>query len=310
MANKSNPATQIISTPQGGGALHGIGETFSPHLHTGTGNFTVPIALPSGRNGFQPQRESRLLHWQRQRPVRVGLDPEYPRRKPEDFQGDPAVRGRPRCLLAFWRRRFGACREGGGSDTLSPANGNLFVRIEHRWRCVSWSRSSRVMVWVCSTRRSTFGAAGVLGQSLWGQAAAARSSTRLTAIWCCRCRTGDSPVGDGPVRAAHPQLAGAPTDGDGDGWRWGYEQTVRYQGLGAPAQPRAGATAIRADGDGHETVYTWDAARAAFLGTDGSGAHDELRYDTRVRRVGVDRWVRPGDRAVLGLHRPSSMTGG
>src|SRR5262250_1380296 len=55
MANKSNPATQTISIPQGGGALHGIGETFAPDLHTGTGNFTVPIALPPGRNGLQPQ---------------------------------------------------------------------------------------------------------------------------------------------------------------------------------------------------------------------------------------------------------------
>lgn len=45
----------IISLPQGGGALQGIGETFSPDLFTGTGNFTVPIALPPGRNGFQPQ---------------------------------------------------------------------------------------------------------------------------------------------------------------------------------------------------------------------------------------------------------------
>jgi hypothetical protein len=55
MANKSNPAAQTISTPQGGGVLQGTGETFSPDLHTGTGNFSVPIALPSGRNGFQPQ---------------------------------------------------------------------------------------------------------------------------------------------------------------------------------------------------------------------------------------------------------------
>ena len=45
----------IISLPHGGGALHGIGEKFSPDLFTGTGNFTVPIALPGGRNGFQPQ---------------------------------------------------------------------------------------------------------------------------------------------------------------------------------------------------------------------------------------------------------------
>src|SRR6516165_2811991 len=53
--NKSGTSSQIISLPSGGGALHGIGEKFSPDLHTGTGNFTVPIALPPGRNGFQPQ---------------------------------------------------------------------------------------------------------------------------------------------------------------------------------------------------------------------------------------------------------------
>lgn len=55
MGNKSGTLDQIISLPKGGGALHGIGEKFSPDLHTGTGNFTVPIALPPGRNGFQPQ---------------------------------------------------------------------------------------------------------------------------------------------------------------------------------------------------------------------------------------------------------------
>jgi Salmonella virulence plasmid 65kDa B protein len=55
MANKNNNSNQTITLPQGGGALHGIGETFSPDLHTGTGNVTVSIALPPGRNGFQPQ---------------------------------------------------------------------------------------------------------------------------------------------------------------------------------------------------------------------------------------------------------------
>ena len=55
MSNKSGVSSQVISLPTGGGALHGIGEKFSPDLHTGTGNFTVPIALPPGRNGFQPQ---------------------------------------------------------------------------------------------------------------------------------------------------------------------------------------------------------------------------------------------------------------
>ncbi len=53
MANSAS--SDVITLPKGGGALHGIGEKFSPDLHTGTGNFTVPVALPPGRNGFQPQ---------------------------------------------------------------------------------------------------------------------------------------------------------------------------------------------------------------------------------------------------------------
>ena len=52
MSNKSG--TSVISTPSGGGAVSGLGETFSPDLFTGTGNFTVPIAIPPGRSGFQP----------------------------------------------------------------------------------------------------------------------------------------------------------------------------------------------------------------------------------------------------------------
>lgn len=45
----------VINVPSGGGAVGGIGETFSPDLFTGTGNFSVPVGVPSGVNGFQPQ---------------------------------------------------------------------------------------------------------------------------------------------------------------------------------------------------------------------------------------------------------------
>jgi RHS repeat-associated protein len=48
------PSSDLISLPQGGGAISGIGETFQPDLHTGTGNLTIPIQLPPGRNGMQP----------------------------------------------------------------------------------------------------------------------------------------------------------------------------------------------------------------------------------------------------------------
>ncbi len=60
MSSNSSTSGQLIALPQGGGALHGIGETFAPDLYTGTGNFTIPIALPPGRNGFQP--DLKLVH--------------------------------------------------------------------------------------------------------------------------------------------------------------------------------------------------------------------------------------------------------
>ncbi len=55
MSNTSGTSEQIISLPKSGGAMGSIGEKFSPDLLTGTGNFTVPIALPPGRHGFQPE---------------------------------------------------------------------------------------------------------------------------------------------------------------------------------------------------------------------------------------------------------------
>jgi RHS repeat-associated protein len=47
-------AADLISLPQGGGAMRGLGETFSPDLHTGTGNLRVPLTVPAGRAGVQP----------------------------------------------------------------------------------------------------------------------------------------------------------------------------------------------------------------------------------------------------------------
>lgn len=55
MANKSGVAEQILSLPKGGGSIKGLGEKFQPDLHTGTGNFSIPITVPPGRNDFQPE---------------------------------------------------------------------------------------------------------------------------------------------------------------------------------------------------------------------------------------------------------------
>lgn len=55
MSSEARAVGDLISIPKGGGAIKGMGEKFTPDLHTGTGNFSVPISLPAGRNGFQPQ---------------------------------------------------------------------------------------------------------------------------------------------------------------------------------------------------------------------------------------------------------------
>ena len=54
MGTSGSAPSNVISTPKGGGALKGIGESFAADLNTGTGNFSVPLALPPGRNGLQP----------------------------------------------------------------------------------------------------------------------------------------------------------------------------------------------------------------------------------------------------------------
>ena len=54
MSDKSGVSSQVLSLPKGGGALRGLGEKFAPDLHTGTGNFRIPLPVPTGRNGVQP----------------------------------------------------------------------------------------------------------------------------------------------------------------------------------------------------------------------------------------------------------------
>ncbi|MBN2344085.1 MAG: VCBS repeat-containing protein, partial [Deltaproteobacteria bacterium] len=51
---KSGVSPQALSLPDGNGSIQGMGESFTPNLNTGSGSFSVPIALPPGRRGVQP----------------------------------------------------------------------------------------------------------------------------------------------------------------------------------------------------------------------------------------------------------------
>jgi RHS repeat-associated protein len=53
-AAQQGPGLPTITLPTGGGAIRGIGEKFAANPVTGTGSFTVPLAVSPGRSGFTP----------------------------------------------------------------------------------------------------------------------------------------------------------------------------------------------------------------------------------------------------------------
>lgn len=55
MSEKAANAQTALSLPKGGGAIKGIGETFQANLFSGTGNYSIPLALSPGRAGFGPK---------------------------------------------------------------------------------------------------------------------------------------------------------------------------------------------------------------------------------------------------------------
>jgi RHS repeat-associated protein len=55
MAKTGGVDDQVLSLPGGGGGVQGLGATFDTDLNTGTGSYSVPIDVPKGPNGVQPQ---------------------------------------------------------------------------------------------------------------------------------------------------------------------------------------------------------------------------------------------------------------
>jgi hypothetical protein len=54
MGSASSAPDRVLALPKGGGAQQAIGETFTPDLFTGTGNASIALLLPPGRNGLAP----------------------------------------------------------------------------------------------------------------------------------------------------------------------------------------------------------------------------------------------------------------
>lgn len=61
MSKTTGTAEQILSLPKGGGAVSGLGETFQPDFHTGTGSYSIPLDIPNGPGDIAPKL---ALHYQ------------------------------------------------------------------------------------------------------------------------------------------------------------------------------------------------------------------------------------------------------
>lgn len=130
MSNKS--AAQTISLPKGGGALHGIGEKFAPDLHTGTGNFTVPIALPPGRNGFQPQLNLVYSTGHGNGPFGLGWNLSIPGISRKTSKGIPRYDDATDTFILSGAEDLVPVPGGQGRATrYRPRTEGLFARIEH-----------------------------------------------------------------------------------------------------------------------------------------------------------------------------------
>src|SRR5262245_28243832 len=104
MSDKAGGASQVLSLPKGGGALRGIGEKFSPDLHTGTGNFTVPIALPPGSQRFSTAAGPRLQHRKWQLSLRTRLDPGHSGGQPKTSKGVPRYQDETDVFILVFRK--------------------------------------------------------------------------------------------------------------------------------------------------------------------------------------------------------------
>jgi RHS repeat-associated protein len=119
-----------ISLPTGGGALQGIGEKFSPDLHTGTGNLTVPIAIPPGRNGFHPELDLAYSTGAGNGPFGLGWTLGLPGIRRRTARGVPRYDGSDVFVLSGAEDLVPVGGAPPGAQRYRPRTEELFARID------------------------------------------------------------------------------------------------------------------------------------------------------------------------------------
>jgi RHS repeat-associated protein len=133
MGSQFGTSGAIIANPTGGGAVRGLGETFAPDLFTGTGNFTVPIALPPGRNGFQPDLKLVYSTGHGNGMFGLGWNLSAPNVARKTSKGVPVYDDdRDTFLLSGAEDLVPVARPDAATVRYRPRTEGLFARIDHR----------------------------------------------------------------------------------------------------------------------------------------------------------------------------------
>jgi RHS repeat-associated protein len=131
MASTSSSPGQIISLPQGGGAMQGIGEKFSPNPQTGTGNFTIPITVPAGRNGLAPQLSLSYSSGTGNGPFGLGWDLSLPGITRKTSKGTPLYNDAKDTFILSGAEDLVPIGQFGDATRYKPRTEGLFALIDH-----------------------------------------------------------------------------------------------------------------------------------------------------------------------------------
>jgi RHS repeat-associated protein len=152
VSNKSGTSSQVISLPTGGGALKGLGEKFSPDLHTGTGNYAIALSLPPGRNGFQPQLSLNYSTGQGNSAFGLGWNISIPEVSRKTSKGVPQYEDTKDTFVLSGAEDLVAIAQSPTVTQYRPRTEGLFARIEHHrdasnnfWKV--WNKDGLVSVY-------------------------------------------------------------------------------------------------------------------------------------------------------------------
>ncbi|MBL7797054.1 MAG: VCBS repeat-containing protein [Saprospiraceae bacterium] len=220
MAEQKNSPSSIINSPKGGGAMHGLGEKFSPDLFTGTGNFTIPIALPQGRNGFQPQINLVYSSGQGNGPFGLGWSLSIPGISRQTAKGIPEYDDQEDTFILSGAEDLIPVKKTDAYTEYQPRTEGLFARIRYY-------RDQKNAYWEVKTKdglTSIYGSIETFGQEDEGQSGVCYDPANPARIFSWKLTKTADPFGN-IIRYTYKRDTGSM---DGHYWDQLYLTKIEY----------------------------------------------------------------------------------